>query len=537
MNAAGERSKSLWMELAAPRLPQLKENITADVAIIGAGIAGISTAYELSEAGLSVVVLDRGAIGRGITSRTTAHLTFSHDDLYDEVISKHGEAAAREVYQSQRAAIARLQEIQESEEIACDFTRVSAYLFAPRQEDVATLESEIDACHKVGFREVGWARGIPIAGPYARAIQFPDQAHFHPLKYLYGVVSALTQKGSVRFFANSPVIAVEEQEAAVSVRTERGSVSARHAVIATNSPIANRIVVHDKQGPYRTYAFAAEIKRGALPDALYWDTEDPYHYVRLQPGKAGKDYIIVGGEDHKTGEANDAEDRFKKLKAWAKEYFPMIGRITHRWSGQVLDPFDYLPFVGKNPGQENIFIATGDSGQGFTNGPLAGMILAGMIANGRHKWAELHDPSRKTLSAVSNFVSENLTPVKNFAGYLTPGEISSTGQLKRNQGAILREGLTKLAVFRDASGVIHKRSASCTHSGCIVAWNAFERCWDCPCHGSHFSPTGDVFNGPAITPLAMAGSARKEREQPRASAKAGAETKGEKKRAGRRVTR
>lgn len=518
MNAAGERSKSLWMELAAPRMPQLTENLTTDVAIIGAGIAGISTAYELSEAGLSVIVIDRGAVGRGITSRTTAHLTFSHDDTYDEVISKHGEEAAKQVFHSQRAAIARLEEIQEAEGIACDFRRVSGFLFAPTKDDVSILESEIEACKKIGFDGVDWARRVSLAGPYARAIEFPDQAHFHPLKYLYGVIACL-KKRKLCFFANSPVLSVEEKNGSVLVRTDRGSVSAKHAVIATNSPIANRIIVHDKQGPDRTYAFAAEIKRDSLPDALYWDTEDPYHYVRLQPGKNGKDYIIVGGEDHKTGEANDADKRFKQLKVWAREYFPMIGRITHRWSGQVLDPFDYLPFVGKNPGQDNVFIATGDSGQGFTNGPLAGIILAGMIAKGDHKWSALHDPARKTASAVSNFVSENLTPLKNYAGYLTPGEISEPRQLKRNEGAIMRDGLSKLAVFRDATGLIHKRSASCTHTGCLIAWNSFERCWDCPCHGSHFSPTGEVLHGPAITPLAIAGSQCNARADPLAKAK------------------
>jgi glycine/D-amino acid oxidase-like deaminating enzyme/nitrite reductase/ring-hydroxylating ferredoxin subunit len=497
------------MEIAAPRAARLTGHLTCDVAIIGSGIAGISTAYELSQAGLSVIVLDRGLLGRGITSRTTAHLTFSHDDTYDEVISKHGEEYAKQAFESQRAAIGRLDEIQQAEDIACDFVRTDGYLFAPKSDDVSMLEGEIEACHKLGFSGVEWARGLAVKGPYARALRFPDQAHFHPLKYLYGVIAALKKAKKVRFFANSPVVSLEERGAAVRLKTPDGSISANHAVVATNSPIANRIVVHDKQAPYRTYAFAAEIKRGSLPDALYWDTEDPYHYVRLQPGKNGKDYIIVGGEDHKTGEANDAEDRFEKLKAWGKEYFPMIGKITHRWSGQVLDPIDYLPFVGKNPGQEHIFIATGDSGQGFTNGPLAGLILSGLIVSGRHKWAKLHDPSRKTASAVSNFVRENVTPMKNYAGYVTPGEISAEREVKRGEGAIMREGLAKIAVYRDPRGKIHKRSASCTHTGCLVHWNSFEKCWDCACHGSHFSPTGDVLNAPAMSALAEVKSERK----------------------------
>lgn len=508
MNTAGERSRSLWMEVAAPRAVRLSENVSCDVAVVGAGIAGVSTAYELSQAGLSVIVLDRGPLGRGITSRTTAHLTFSHDDTYDEVISKHGEDHARQVFESQRAAIGRLDEIRQAEKIACDFVRADGFLFAPKRDDVSMLEGELAACHRLGFAGVEWARGLAVQGPYARALRFPDQAHFHPLKYLYGVIATLKKRG-VKFFANSAVVSLEEQKASVRLKTDAGSVAARYAVVATNGPIANRVVVHDKQGPYRTYAFAAEIRRGALPDALYWDTEDPYHYVRLQPGTNGKDHIIVGGEDHKTGEANDAEQRFERLQAWAKEYFPMIGRITHRWSGQVLDPFDYLPFIGRNPGQQNIFIATGDSGQGFTNGPLAGLILAGLIARGDHKWASLHDPSRKTASALSNFVSENVTPMKNYAQYVTPGEVASEREIKRGEGAIMREGLGKVAVYRDPRGVIHRRSAACTHTGCLVHWNSFEKCWDCGCHGSHFSPVGEVLNAPAMTPLAETKRARK----------------------------
>jgi Rieske Fe-S protein len=175
----------------------------------------------------------------------------------------------------------------------------------------------------------------------------------------------------------------------------------------------------------------------------------------------------------------------------------------------VLDPINYVPFIGKNPGEKNIFIATGDSGQGFTNGPLAGIILKGLIANGRQKWAELHDPSRKHLSAISNFASENLTPIKNFAEYVIPGEVSSEREIKRGEGAIMRAGLAKLAVYRDPRGTVHKRSASCTHTGCLVHWNSFEKCWDCPCHGSHFSPTGDVLNAPAMSSLVHLKSERK----------------------------
>jgi hypothetical protein len=299
------------------------------------------------------------------------------------------------------------------------------------------------------------------------------------------------------------------------VTADGHKMSAQHAVIATNTPINDRTVIHSKQAPYRTFAFAAEIKRGDIADALYWDTIDPYHYVRLQIGEEG-DFLIVGGEDYKAGEENDAEVRFERLETWARDYFPTMGRVTHRWSGQVQEPVDGVAFIGRNPGNERVFVATGDSGQGYSSGPIAGMMIAQLIQTGSSPWEDLYRPDRKTPKAALEYVSENITALKKFAEHLMPGEVSSTDELKPGQGAIIRRGLSKVAAFRDDDGTLYERSATCSHLGCQIEWNSFERCWDCPCHGSHFAPDGSVLAGPAISPLEEVKQTARGKEKSRA---------------------
>jgi Rieske Fe-S protein len=284
--------------------------------------------------------------------------------------------------------------------------------------------------------------------------------------------------------------------------------------VATNSPINDRVALHTKQAPYRTYAMSFEITRGIIPDALYWDTQDPYHYVRLQPGEQ-TDFLIVGGEDHKTGMADDASDRFAALAAWTERLVPEVGVETNRWSGQVMETIDYAGFIGRNPGSRHVFVVTGDSGQGLTHGVASSLINSSLILNGNAKWSEVYEPSRKTVRGGLNYVKENLTAVKNFAEYLAPGEIGSAADLKPGQGGIIRRGLSKVAAFRNEDGTLIEKSAACTHIGCHLHWNSFERCWDCPCHGSHFAGDGTALNAPAVAPLADAGSHETSAEAPR----------------------
>jgi len=501
MNVGDEKSRALWMEVdVAPDTPKLDRDLKCDAVVVGSGIAGLSTAYELSGQGQKVIVLDRGKIGSGMTARTTAHLSADCDDSFTAFIARRGEKLARDFYISQAASIERIETIQSAESIDCDFRRVDAFLFPGPQTEQSEIEEEYTAAQAAGM-PVHYAKGVPLKGQEnTRCLRFPNQARFHPTKYLQGLVRCIKQRDG-RLFEDTAVMTVEEEDGAVVVKTEGGqTIRAKSAVIATNSPIVDRYALHSKQAPYRSYAMALALPHGKLSDALYWDMLSPYHYVRLQPGR-DSDYLIVGGADHKSGEADDAEVRYEALEAWVRNLVPDLGGVTHRWSGQVLETIDYSSFSWRNPGSKNVYVHTGDSGQGLTLGVVGSLIIARMIVQGEDLWQDVYGPERKTASALSTFISENVTAIKNFAQYVAPGEVGSFDEIQRGRGAIVRQGLKKVAAYRDEAGAIHACSAACTHLGCHLHWNSFERCWDCPCHGSQFSIDGAVLNAPAIFPL------------------------------------
>jgi glycine/D-amino acid oxidase-like deaminating enzyme/nitrite reductase/ring-hydroxylating ferredoxin subunit len=502
MNAFDEQSRSLWMDTVVADVPALAENRRVDTVVVGSGIAGLSTAYELACRGQKVVVLDRGRIAGGMTSRTTAHLTSQSDDGFKTVIQVRGLDGAKTFYESHAAAIDRIETIAQDEHIQCHFRRVNGYLFPAIGKDPAEeLTPEFEATKKVGM-PIERHSGLPFKGlEQVRSLRYPNLATFHPLLYLRGVAGAFVKRGG-ELFANTTVTEVEEKDGAVTIRTaDNVSLEAANAVIATNSPINDRFILHTQLAPYRTYAMAITIERDSIEDALYWDTLDSYHYVRLENGRGATQYVIVGGADHKTGEADDAWARFEGLESWVRALLPKLGNVTHRWSGQILDPVDYAAFIGRNPGNNHVFVHTGDSGQGLTHGVAGSLLLSHLICGEPCPWADFYDPSRVTLAATKNFVAENVTAVKNFAEYLAPGELHSVEELKPGSGAIIRNGLSKIAAYRTESGSLYECSAKCTHAGCHVHWNSLERCWDCPCHGSHFAVDGTALNGPAVDPL------------------------------------
>jgi Rieske Fe-S protein len=284
------------------------------------------------------------------------------------------------------------------------------------------------------------------------------------------------------------------------------TVTARHVVVATNTPVNDLVSIHTKQAAYRTYVIGLQIPVGSFTKALYWDTARPYHYLRLTSIPVSDktfEILIVGGEDHKTGQA-EATDRYERLEQWARERFPRAGEVAFRWSGQVMETVDGLAFIGRNPNDHrNVYIITGDSGMGMTHATIGGMILTDVILGRENSWADLYDPSRKRFGAASRFLRENLNVVAQYADKLTGGDADRPDEVARGSGSIVRRGLTKVAVYRDEQGKIHELSAICPHLGCVVSWNASEKSWDCPCHGSRFDPYGRVINGPAINGLAQ----------------------------------
>lgn len=504
MNAQDEYTKSLWMDIPMPRLPRLSAPERADVIVIGAGIAGLSVAYELAARGRSVIVLDRGGIAGGMTARTTAHLATALDDDYKELIRVRSEEVARLYYQSVTAAIDRAEAICAAETIDCDFARVDGYWVQAADTPDSHLEEELDACRRIGIpvEDCRERTMMHVAGA-TRSLRFPGQARFHPTKYLAGLALAVQRRGG-KLYPDSCVESIEHDLSGAVVKTSSGhELHGKDVVVATNSPVNVRVAIHTKQAPYRTYAIAAKIPSGTLPDALYWDTLDPYHYVRLQPFSAGEDIVIVGGEDHKSGEADDGHQRFALLEQWTRDRLPNLREITHRWSGQVLEPTDFTGFIGRSPDEEHVFVVSGDSGQGITNGLVAGLLISDLITEGTSPWTEVYAPDRKIHKNIGEYISENITPLKNMAEYLTADAVQSVQGLHPGEGRLVRSGLKKVAACRDRDGALHLHSASCTHMGCVVHWNSLEQCWDCPCHGSQFAPDGTCLNGPAVSPLSQ----------------------------------
>jgi len=445
-------------------------------------------------------VIDRGAIAGGITSRTTAHLAPLCDDLMSEMIKLRGLKVSKMFYQSQAAAIDRIEQIQKQEGIDCDFRRVDGYLFQAPETDSRMIDDELEAVRSVGA-PVHRIVGVPLRGCEGRhALRYPKQATFHPLKYLKGLAEKiLKEKG--RIFGETTALKISERDNQVAVKTDRGTVTASACVVATNSPVSNLFSLHTKMAPYRSYALSFSIKGDVIPDALYWDTEDPYHYVRINPDKDGSFHLVVGGADHKTGEADDALKRFDDLEEWIRKLIPYLGNRTHQWSGQLLDTIDYAAYIGRNPGSERIYVHTGDSGQGITHGVAGAMLNTSLILGHESAWKEVYDPGRISPKAALNYVKENTTALKNFAEYIAPGELSDVTELTPGSGAIVRSGLKKIAAFRDDEGQLHMHSAACTHLGCHLHFNSFEKSWDCPCHGSQFAVDGVPLNAPAVEPL------------------------------------
>lgn len=503
MKSDGGKNDSIWTTTAdVPLGAMLEQDMHASVCIIGAGIAGLTTAYLLAREGKSVVVLDDGPIAGGETGRTTAHLVNALDDRYSQLESMHGAIGAQLAAASHTEAIDEIERIVTSENIDCDFSRVDGYLFAAPGQTDEILREELDAAHRAGLKGVRLVDRAPIehfnTGP---ALLFPRQAQFHPVKYVAGLARAIEREGG-KIFTRAHAEKLESTPGQVTVTVRGGiKIECHAAVVATNTPVNDWVTIHTKQAAYRTYVIGAMIPRGSAPNILLWDTGDPYQYVRIQSYSEKHDVLIVGGQDHKTGQADDTEARFDRLEEWTRERFPMVEFVEFRWSGQIMEPVDSLAFIGRNPGEENIYIVTGDSGNGMTHGTIAGMLIMDLIQGRENEWEKLYDPSRKSFRSAGEYMRENLNVARQYVDLVTGGDVAGADQITQGHGAVVRRGFQKVAIYRDDNGDVHELSAICPHLGCVVDWNSAEKTWDCPCHGSRFDCYGKVINGPANSDL------------------------------------
>jgi glycine/D-amino acid oxidase-like deaminating enzyme/nitrite reductase/ring-hydroxylating ferredoxin subunit len=500
---------SYWIDTVRPlEFQSLNQETSCDVLIIGGGIAGLSTAYNLVKLGRNVIVVEDGFIGSGESGRTTAHLTCALDDRYYEIEKTFGKDGSRMAAQSHAAAIDFIEKTVSEEDIDCSFERVDGYLFIHPSDTKENLQKEFEATKNAGLN-TEWLDHIPgIALENGPCIRFPNQGQFHIMRYLHGLANAIVRMGG-KIYTKTHATKINKHGATCNGH----KVAANHIVVATNSPENDIVTMHTKQFPYRTYVIGAKIPKGKIEHALWWDTgdldskwiSDPYHYVRISPLDDQYDLLISGGEDHKTGQADDEnipeEERYNRLVEWTMKRFPEMEDIIYHWSGQVLEPVDYMAFIGKNPGNDNIYIITGDSGNGMTHGTIGGILIKDLIENIDNPWKELYSPKRIPIKTPGTYLSEVLNMAAQYGDYFKSGDIKGVDELTNGEGAILSHGLRKIALYKDENGKLNSFSAVCPHLGCVVQWNAEEKSFDCPCHGSRFTKEGVVINGPATSDL------------------------------------
>lgn len=491
------RTASLWAPSGDARgLPSLTQNLAADVVVLGGGVSGLTTALRLAEAGKHVVLLEARTLASGVTSGTTAHITAAVDARYATIAKDFGKAGARIVAASSVEAIEHIATRVLQLGIDCDFVRLPGYLYTESANGRPELLEEYKAAREAGLDV---ELDVPLSLPFSTAgsVCFPEQARLHPLRYTDGLARAALAAG-VKIYEHSRAVDLTDGEPCEVLLESGAKVTAAAIVCATHVPL-NRLFLHTKLVHKQSYVVA--FKGLPVEEALYFDTCDPYHYLRAAT-LAGEDYLIIGGEDHKTGTEDHTQISFERLLVWARERFG-TERPDFHWSAQVVESIDGLPYLGRNSATKHVYVLTGFGGNGFTFGTVGALLVSDLILGKESPWADLYAATRVKASAVGAFVRENKdVPVHLIGDRLERPEVSSVDQIECDQGRTLKQRGERLAVYRDRAGALHSVSAVCTHMGCLVHFNEAERSWDCPCHGSRFDVDGGVLDGPALQPLA-----------------------------------
>jgi glycine/D-amino acid oxidase-like deaminating enzyme/nitrite reductase/ring-hydroxylating ferredoxin subunit len=489
------QDRTYWNATAeAPDFPRLSGDISVDIAIVGGGIVGITTARLLKERGLTVAVVEARRVGRQVTGKSTAKVSSQHGLIYQTLERKFGQERARLYGEAQETAIRKIRQLASRYGIDCDLEGKAAYTYTRDEEHVSEIEKEVEVAQRLGLpatlvRETG----LPF--DVLAAIRFDDQAQFHPTRYVAGLARTIPGDGS-HVFEQSRAVDWEPTR----VVTDQGTIIARHVVMATHLPLGQIGGYYARAYPRAEPVVAARIKR--VPDGMYLNVEQPSHSLRTHRDASGEVYGVVAGTSFKPGHTDEERQYFGDIERWLAENFD-AGPVEYRWVNEDYTSMDGAPFIGWSSSVgEGYLVATGFNAWGISNGTAAGMILADLAEGRENPWADLFDATRvKPVAGGPKFVKENLE----VAAHLVTGYLSrrpkSFDELAPGDAAIMEIDGKRVAAFKDEQGIVHAVSAACTHMGCIVGWNETDRTWDCPCHGSRFELSGEVIHGPATRPL------------------------------------
>ena len=495
-----ERGTSVWLDSSERTdYPPLDGGTEVDTAIVGGGIAGLATAFELLEAGQSVAIVERGRIVEGTTGYTSAKLTSQHGLVYDHLLEHFGEREARQYARANEAAIDAVESTVEEYDVDCDFERTPAYTYTESADEVGRIRDEVEAARRLGL-PAAYVESVPLPFDVAGAVRFDDQARFHPRNYLLALARRIDEREGSHVFERTRATEVAGGRRP-QVSTDRGTVLADDVVVATHFPIHDRALYFARMYPKRSYVLDVRL-RGDVPEGMYYRPEEPYFSVRPHPAGEGE-RVLVGGQNHRTGHGGSTADRYRKLERQARERFD-VEAVENRWSTQDFASVDKVPLVGKHsPLSNHVYLATGFGGWGMTSGVAAGAVLADRILDRPNPWDDVFRPTRFDLGASKRDLLEHNTHAMGhfFADHLGISPTVDVSEIGRGEADVVDADGDAVGVYHDEDGEYHAVSAICPHMGCHVEWNDGERSWDCPCHGSRFGYEGSVIDTPAVDGL------------------------------------
>lgn len=486
---------SLWIDTTSkPNFLSMSASSLYDVVIIGAGIVGLTSAYFLTQEGLKVAVIESRKILQGVTGYTTAKVTSQHGLIYKHLIDNFGVEKAQQYADANQTAIQKIRDIVKKHSIECDLLTKNAYTYT---DDIKKIEDEVEAAQKLHLPAT-FEDNTPLPLHIEGSIKFSNQAQFHPTKYLLALAEIIMKKGG-SVFEETQFLDMEEGKTC-KILTDKGSVKAKHVIIASNYPVYDKAMYFSRLTPKRSYVLAVTLA-GKAPEGMFYNDFSQIYSFRNQPYKKGE-LFLIGGQNHTTGETGDERERYKKLEKYARKHFD-IKSIEYSWSTHDPVSIDQVPFVGfHTPNSKNVYVASGFGGWGMTNGTVSGILLTDLIMRRKNPWQDVYNPNRfKPVTSTPKITSSVKTVIKNYSEKLLPKKEDNPNDLKEGEGRIMTIKGKKLAMYKDEKGHICPLSAVCTHMGCIVKFNTAEKSWDCPCHGSRFNTDGTVIHGPAIKPL------------------------------------